>query len=84
LFDDLDFKIAETGADFIDLFGSDDVGRERVVDVVPGQVALLLGQTKQFLDLFGEIRSGLGFQIGDRVDRLGQGFCVLRGRRSRR
>ena len=64
LVDDLDLEIAELDVDLIEIVGSDDVIRQSIVDIVVGEVALFLGEADEFLDFFGQIDAGLGFNRG--------------------
>ena len=53
---DLDFQRAQFGKNLVQLLRRDTVFRQRVVDVVVGQMALLLGEADEFLDFFRQLR----------------------------
>ncbi len=52
LIDDFDLKIAELDVNVIQIFRSDNMIGESLVDIVVSEVALLLGETDEFLDFF--------------------------------
>jgi len=66
---DLHLEVAKLDIDLIQLLRRDHRVRQRVVDVVVGQVPLLLREPNEFPDLFGQIYSRLVFDGAD---------CLLR------
>jgi len=58
LIHNIDFQIAELGANFLQRLGCDGIAGEGVVDIAVGEVTLLLGETDEFLYFFGEIQTG--------------------------
>ena len=56
---DLDLQVAQLDIDLVQVLGQDGRVRQRVVDVVVGQVALLLGEPDQLLDLLRDINARL-------------------------
>ncbi len=57
LVNDFNFQRAQLGENFVQFFRRRLVVRQRLVDVVVGQLSLLLRQADQFLDFFRKIRS---------------------------
>src|ERR1051325_11055054 len=60
--DNFDIHLAEERHDVVDLVGRDDIGGQHVVDLVIGQVALLLAEVDELLDLLDVLllRDGIG------------------------
>ncbi len=63
-FDDFDFETAEFGINGVENLRGDDFVGKGVVDVVVGQVTLILGETEQFLDFGGDDRGVNGQRLG--------------------
>ncbi len=57
---DLNFQVGELGVNLVQVFRRHHALRQRVIDVVVGQVSLFLGQEQQLADLFRQIHAGLG------------------------
>ena len=60
LVDDFDFEVAELDVNFVEFLAGDHGVREGFVDVVVGEVALLLGEADKFFDLFGDFSGAIG------------------------
>jgi hypothetical protein len=60
LVNDLHFQVSQFAVKVIQFVGRDHAIGQRVVDVVVGQVALLLRQPDQFLDFLGQVQRRLG------------------------
>ncbi len=65
LIDDLDLEVAELHVNLVEIIRGDDILGQRVVNVVVSEVALLLGEANQFLDLLGQLNAGLAFHLTD-------------------
>ena len=57
--DDLNLQGAQLGQDLVQVGGGDNVVGQGVVEVVMGQVALLLGQAQEVFDFCGEVQPRL-------------------------
>ena len=71
---DLNIQIPQLDEDLVQFLGGRNRVGKRVIDIVVGQVALLLSQTDEFLDFLGQIKSRLRAVIARRPC----GECDLR------
>ena len=60
LVNNLDLQIAQLDVDLVQFLRPDEGLGQRLVDIVVGQVALLLGQADQFLDLLRDLKARRG------------------------
>ena len=77
---DLDLEIAQLDVDLVQFLGRDQPVRQGVVDVVVGEISLLLRQSDQLFDFFGNVKGGLGFRYGRCLGRSSRMFGSLRAR----
>ena len=63
--DDLDLQVAQLGEDLVQVGGRDDIVGQGVVEIVVGQMALLLGQAQEVFDFLRKVQARLARDQAD-------------------